>query len=108
MHHLKSLKPWELQEFGAPRWCKISSINSTIGNLSFRPYIPPSFGLNPKPYLTPEMVLDKSEELSPISSAKYKRSCYLDLEFRRLGFRVSGLGLCRSTKILQLAPHPKS
>ena len=30
LHHLKSLKSWEIQQFRAPRWCKISSINSTI------------------------------------------------------------------------------
>ena len=28
LHHLKSLKPFKLQESRAPTWCKISSINS--------------------------------------------------------------------------------
>ena len=30
LHHLKSLKSQKLQYFRAPRWCKISSINSMI------------------------------------------------------------------------------
>ena len=30
LHHRKSLKSYELQYFRAPRWCKISSINSKI------------------------------------------------------------------------------
>ena len=27
LHHLKSVKSWELQYFRAPRWCKMSSLN---------------------------------------------------------------------------------
>ena len=33
LHHMKSLKSWELQYFRAPAWCRISSINSIRGIL---------------------------------------------------------------------------